>query len=267
MHRIQASRARGFTLVELLVVVAVLLVLVAMLLPTLSRASEAARRAKCGSNLRQIAMGLRLYAIANNGWYPLYGYTGEGAYLWNDAAGGDEWWLTGNSATHLPDNYKVGFGYQLARANDSRNPQYISNFRVFYCPGSDRGLNSDTNQDWWSNRGGTKVASSYLQFNVGGFPQYGTTGTDNRAYVAQKMGDPPSRVLSVDKARWTGTAWDTEGRSRGGVKASNHPNGVNFLFNDGRVDFMPFPSPTSKKGIKTVSGPNYTGQRVMCPEP
>jgi prepilin-type N-terminal cleavage/methylation domain-containing protein/prepilin-type processing-associated H-X9-DG protein len=261
-------RGQGFTLVELLVVVAVLLTLLAMLLPAISRAMEAARRAKCVSNLRQISNGARMYAMANHGWYPLYGYTGEGGYTWNDAAGGDEWWLTGNSATHLPDNYRVGLGYQTARANDPRNPQYITNFRVFYCPSADRNMNSDDNVKWWNNRGGTKVASSYLHFNAGGFPQFvGSSTNNNRAYVAQKMTDPPRRVLAVDKARWNGSSWDVDGRTRSGVKNTNHSGGVNFLFHDGQVEFLPFPSADSKKGFRTVSGPNYSGHRVMCPDP
>jgi prepilin-type N-terminal cleavage/methylation domain-containing protein len=45
------SLAPGFTLVELLVVLAILIVLVALLLPSLSRAREAGRRARCMANL------------------------------------------------------------------------------------------------------------------------------------------------------------------------------------------------------------------------
>lgn len=55
-----APRA-GFTLIELLVVVAIIAVLIAILLPALSAAKERARRAYCGSNLRQIAMAHQMY--------------------------------------------------------------------------------------------------------------------------------------------------------------------------------------------------------------
>ncbi len=55
------KRTKGFTLVELLVVVAIIALLVSILLPTLGRAKELARRAICGSNLRNIGTGIKMY--------------------------------------------------------------------------------------------------------------------------------------------------------------------------------------------------------------
>lgn len=53
---------RGFTLVELLVCIAIVALLLSMLLPAVSKAREAGRKVVCGSNLRQLSMGLNLYA-------------------------------------------------------------------------------------------------------------------------------------------------------------------------------------------------------------
>ena len=68
-HRM--SERKGFTLVELLVVVAILTLLLAMLTPTLDRARRLTRGAVCLSNLRQIGVGHHSYASASRGaWIP-----------------------------------------------------------------------------------------------------------------------------------------------------------------------------------------------------
>src|SRR6185369_17185959 len=58
---------RGFTVIELLVVIAIIAILAALLLPSLARSKEMARRVKCASNLHQFGVAHTLYADDNRG--------------------------------------------------------------------------------------------------------------------------------------------------------------------------------------------------------
>jgi prepilin-type N-terminal cleavage/methylation domain-containing protein/prepilin-type processing-associated H-X9-DG protein len=64
------TRRTGFTLVELLVVIGIIALLISMLLPSLNKAREAAKRTACLSNIKQAGHAFIMYAGANNGKMP-----------------------------------------------------------------------------------------------------------------------------------------------------------------------------------------------------
>jgi prepilin-type N-terminal cleavage/methylation domain-containing protein len=123
------TRRRGFTLVELLVVIGIIALLVSILLPALNKAREQARRTQCLSNLRSIGQMMNMYANTFQGALPIGFSTGSGSagvYQNNYSIGRKQ-----PSTTPTVIRY-VGLGllYPAGLMKDEES----ESGKVFYCP-------------------------------------------------------------------------------------------------------------------------------------
>lgn len=104
-------KERGFTLIELMVVIVIIAILAAVALPNFMGATERARESAVRSAVKTIQTALEMYATDNNGYYPTYIYSlTQGNYL----PGGR---FPNNPATNAPYNF-------TSNSNDSGESAY-----------------------------------------------------------------------------------------------------------------------------------------------
>lgn len=151
---IPTGRRGAFTLIELLVVIALIALLIGILLPALSKARNAARLAACASNIRQVGLGMTLYANNWRNWYPIMPFTPAAQTAWRNGYLDQQYFYGGLAGLfNLNQKGEPGSGMDMYPRSGGQ-PQYIDgnadplmasyldNFGVLYCP-------SDQEDRWW----------------------------------------------------------------------------------------------------------------------
>lgn len=237
------SRSRAFTLIELLTVIAIIGVLAAIIIGSVSKVRDAARRSTCVSNLRQIGAAFPLYAADNKGFYPAvrqatYPYPGGSGYTAANPPPG---------VNPSGDNWQVEISRYVFRDLkyiwDVKNTTGQSN--IAHCPTYDLFFNTATTISSQSNIS-TAGYGMNLNMNVGGVNySAGTWGLENtRRFRAAALTYPSKTVLIGDSSEffinvstvWTPDTTHLDGYGNGAPK--RHGSVANYLFADGHVETL-----------------------------
>ena len=210
---------RFFTLIELLIVIAIITILAAMLLPAVNRARDTAHAVKCLSNLKQIATASILYADASKGFYmPLRYKNSAVGTMWTN----NPLFLRNLGVKHAPP--MSGPNGQVAVTGDNIAPEIV-------CPRSQPGASGEFRH----------LQLSYAMQSTGFDDPPALDIWANpvsASYHQAKVRNPSSRFMFIESVNWHtnyNAADPSKYRLLGDVSSSISSTYVAYRHNDGNA--------------------------------
>lgn len=220
------GRARGFSLIDVLVSMGVIAVLIGIMVPSLSSARENANRVVCASNVRQMGLGLQMYADDNRGFLP------ESVFLRSNNKAGDDseaeemmvLRLSPYSRRETAQDGWDGLGLLYSHA-------YLLAPKLFYCPSHKGDHPFLKYQAAWSSTP-DEIVSNYHFRGEGPNgarqldriePTTSALLTDGMRTLSDYNHRVGSNVLRADLAvRWRADEGDISSRLPGGVRGGDN---------------------------------------------